>query len=96
MPGPSDIWGRSSRCHNAQDGSPVEVVREPHHGQSRRIGGPCRFGLTFIIQGELFAQKEVFRGQRWAWTEAKSKVAYGLDDEREEDGCQLADMAQSI
>ena len=56
---------------------------------------PAGRDVTFLIQCQLFAQKEIFRRHCWAWTEAKSKVAHGIDDEREEKRWQLANMAKS-
>jgi hypothetical protein len=53
-----------------------------------------RLALTLLIQRQLLPQKEIFRGQYWTWTEAESEIARGIDDEREQHQCQVADVAK--
>ena len=50
-----------SQCHR---GSALVVVFDPClQEEARRVGSPSRFNLTFFIQGQLFAQKEIFSGE---------------------------------
>ena len=43
-----------------------------------------RFDLAFLVQGQLFAQKEVFCRERRGRTEAEPEEAYGITQEHQQ------------
>jgi hypothetical protein len=70
-------------------------MREPYHDDASRIGGTPGFDLAFFVQGELLAQKEYFRRQCWVRAQTEPKVAYRIDNQLEQHGCRLDDVAQA-
>ncbi len=49
------------RLHDDDGLAPVEPASEPDQGHSSRLRGATWLDLAFLIQGQLFAQKEVLR-----------------------------------
>ena len=47
-------------CTMAQSLSPITPAPEPNEGETRGVGGTSGFDLAFLIQRQLFPQKEVF------------------------------------
>jgi hypothetical protein len=70
-------------------------MREPYHDESSRIGDTPGFDLAFCVQGELLAHKEYFRRQFWVRAQTEPKVAYCIDNQREQHGCRLDEVAQA-
>jgi hypothetical protein len=68
-------------------------MREPYYDDSSRIGGTPGFDLALFVQGELLAQKEYFRRQFWVRAQTEPKVAYRIDNQLEQHGCQLDNVA---
>ncbi len=59
--------------HNDEGLLPVEPAGEPGQGKAGRIGRASWCDVTFLIQGELFPQKEILRGEGGAGTQAEKK-----------------------
>jgi len=68
---------------------------KPNHDDSSRAGGSPGFDLALFVQSVLLAQKEYFCRQFWVGTQTEPKVAYRIDNQPEQHGCRLDDMAQS-
>ena len=69
--------------------APVEPAAEPDEGKARGIGGAPRRDVSFLIQRELFAQKEVFCGERRGRAQAEPEEACRIHQERQQRARQL-------
>jgi hypothetical protein len=50
--------------------------------------------VSFLIQRELFAQKEILRGQCGMKAQAESEEAHGINAKREQHGRALHEVAK--
>jgi hypothetical protein len=48
------------RLHHSQRLAPVEPAGEPDEGETGGVSGALRLDMAFLVEGELFAQKEIF------------------------------------
>jgi hypothetical protein len=77
------------RLHDRQRLTPVEPASEPDQGEAGGIRGPPWCDMAFLIEGKLFAQKEVFCGERRGKVQAEPEEACRIDQERQQRTRQL-------
>ena len=58
LPAGQGLW-----LDDDQGSSPVEAAGEPGQSDAGGVGRACWFDITFLVEGQLFAQQEVFRCQ---------------------------------
>jgi hypothetical protein len=82
--------------YHGQGRSPIKPLAEPDQGDSYGIRSTPRLDMALLIQRQLFAQKEILCRESRAWAQAEPEVAEGIDDEREQRGCQLEEVTKSL
>jgi hypothetical protein len=90
MPASEGLW-----LYNDQGLAPVKPATEPDQGHAGGMGGALRCDVAFLIQRQLFAQKEVFSCEGRCRSETLHEKAPGIYDEREQHGCLLTEMLKS-
>ena len=66
---PSAVPSRKGLWSNRnQSFLPIKQSCRQYHREPRGIGGPSRSNLTFLVEGQLFAQEEILSGQGGAGT----------------------------
>ncbi len=65
MPADQRGWLYHSQCL-----VPVEPAREPDQGETGGVSGALSLDVAFLIQRQLFAQKEIFCGKCGAGAQA--------------------------
>ena len=65
--------------HNGEGLAPITTAREPDQGQTGSISGASGLDMALLVQGELFAQEEVFRGKYRSWTQTESQETDDID-----------------
>ena len=58
------------------------------------IGGTSRFDVALLIQGQLFAQKEVFRCQHWSWAQTEAQETDDIDQQRQQRASEMQHMME--
>jgi len=85
-----------ARDPSTEGRSPIKPPAEPDQGGSCGICSTPRLDMALLIQRQLLAQKEILCRESRAWVQAEPEVAWGINDEREQYGCQLEDVAKSV
>jgi hypothetical protein len=62
------------RCglDHSQRLAPVEPASQPDEGETGSIRGKARFEVAFLVERQLFTQKEIPRRKHGAWAQAKA------------------------
>jgi hypothetical protein len=62
------------RCglDHSQRLAPVEPASQPDEGDTGSIRGTARFEVAFLVERQLFTQKEIPRRKHGAWAQAKA------------------------
>jgi hypothetical protein len=81
--------GKRGGLHNGQGLAPIKPATEPDEGETGGVGRTSWLDVTFLIQRELFTEKEVFGGQGSGWTEAEPQEAHPITQECQEDTGEL-------
>jgi hypothetical protein len=63
LPMPSE---HRCRLHYTQSLLPIDPASKPKQGEVGGIGSTFRLYIEFLIQRQLFVQKEVFRHECWS------------------------------
>jgi hypothetical protein len=69
--------------HNRESLAPVKTVREPDQSQTGSISGASRLDMALLVQGELFAQEEVFCCKYRSWTQTEAQETTDINQKRE-------------
>lgn len=77
------------RLYNRQRLTPVEPAPEPEQSEASGISGAPWRDMAFLIQGKLFAQKEVFCCERRGGIQTGPEEVYRIHQERQQRACQL-------
>ena len=77
------------RLHNRQRLTPVEPAPKPEQGEAGGIRGAPWRDLAFLIEGELFAQKEILCGERHGGMQTETEEVYRIDQKSQQHACQL-------
>jgi hypothetical protein len=72
----------------------VQPAGKRARGDAGRMGSPFGFGLAFLVEGELFAQKEVLRREGVVWAQAEQQEARGIVQEHQQRGSELLQIAE--
>jgi hypothetical protein len=72
------------RLHNRQRLTPVEPTPEPDQGEAGDIRGAPWRDMAFLIEGELFTQKEVFCGERRGRAQTEPEEACRIHEEHQQ------------
>jgi hypothetical protein len=64
--------------------TPVEPAPQPDEGEAGGIGGTPGLDLTLLVQGELFAQKEIFCYQGSRWTQTQEQEARSITQKHQQ------------
>jgi hypothetical protein len=78
MPPGQGLW-----LDDDQGASPVEPAGEPDQSETCGRGDALGLNAAFLIQRQLFAQEEVFGGERSWGAETEAKIAHAIDQERQ-------------
>jgi hypothetical protein len=82
------------RLHNGEGLSPIEPAREPDEGEASAMRSASRLNVTFLVQGQLFAQKEVFCRECRGRTETEPEEAQGITQEHQQCTRELYEMME--
>jgi hypothetical protein len=72
------------RLHDRQRLTPVEPAPEPDQGEAGGIRGAPWRDIALLIEGELFAQKEVFCSERRGRAQTEPEEACRIHRERQQ------------
>jgi hypothetical protein len=78
------------RCglDHSQRLAPVEPASQPDEGETGSIRGTARFDVAFLVESQLFTQKEIPRRKRGAWAQAKAQEPQRITEEPQQRICE--------
>jgi hypothetical protein len=82
--------------HNGQGLAPVKPATEPAQGEPGGVGRAPWLDVTFLLQRELFTEKEVFSGQGRGCMEAEPQEAHHIAQERQSDTGELHEVTEQV
>jgi hypothetical protein len=88
---PTDQRGR---LHDDEGLSPVESASQYHEGEAYRIGGASWFDDTFLIPRELFAEKQIFGGERRTWGQAADEISRDIGEQSQPSACESREVTE--
>jgi hypothetical protein len=68
--------------HPGQGLSPIEPAREPDQGVPYGVASAPWLDVSCAREGELCAQKQVFRRQGSGWVQTEEQVTHAIVEER--------------
>jgi hypothetical protein len=84
------------RLHDRQRLTPVEPAPEPDQGETGGIRGAPWRDMAFLIEGKLFAQKEVFCGERCGGMPTEPEEVGRIHQEHQQRAGQLPQMMEQV
>jgi hypothetical protein len=76
--------------------APIEPAGEPGQGHSSRLRGTTWLDLTFLVEGQLFAQKEVLCREGRTRAQAQAQEAPRIHEEHQQRACPGDEMAEQV
>jgi hypothetical protein len=70
--------------YHSQSRLPVEPLRQPDQGEAGGVAGALWLDVSFLVECQLCAQKEVFCGDRHRRTQTEPKAPRGIEDQSTE------------
>src|SRR4051794_3430533 len=80
--------------HHGQRLSPIEPAGEPSQGHPSRLRGTMWLDLAFMVQGQLFAQKEVLSSEGRTGAQAQEQEAPPIHEERQQRAGEWYEVAE--
>ena len=81
---------------NGQGLAPVEPACEPDEDKAGGIGRAFRLDVALLIHSQLFAQKQVFRSQGGAGTQAETQETQAVVEEGQQGAHALEQGAEQV
>ena len=91
MPADQRRW-----LHDDDGLTPVEPAGEPDQGHSSRLRGTTWRDLAFLVEGQLFAQKEVLCRQGRTRAQAQAQEAPRIHEEHQRRACAGHEIAKQV
>ena len=85
--------GQGRRLHDAQGLAPIKPAGEPGQSHPSCLRGTTWLGLAFLVEGQLFTQKEVLRREGRTGVQAQAQEAPCIHEEHQQHACPVIDMA---
>ena len=60
------------------------------------MGDPTGFDSAFLVEGKLFPQKEIFRGQYRKWTPTEPKEMDDIAQQRQQRASEMPHMVKQV
>ena len=82
--------------HHSQGLSPIKPVCKPDQGETRGIRCTFWFDMSFLVESQLFAQKENLCCKQRVGAQTQSEEAYAIDQKRQQRAKELPEMAEQV
>jgi hypothetical protein len=93
---PGDAGGETLRVGPQQRLAPVEPASQPDEGETGSIRGTARFEVAFLVERQLFTQKEIPRRKHGAWAQAKAQEPQCITEEPQQRTCARSEVAELV